>query len=1154
MRVSFLTLLKILLITATCILVVLLAFGLVLALGWPWWLGFVILFILAGLWIGVLFLRKLLLRRREQQFVQQVIAQDDARLKSTKGKEQDDLREIQDKWKEAVQLLRSSHLKKEGNPLYVLPWYLVMGESGSGKTTAISSARLSSPFAESIRTSGISGTRTCDWWFFEKAIILDTAGRYAIPIDEGRDKEEWQKFLTLLAKYRTKEPINGLIVTVAADKLLGASLEGIEEGGRIIRRRIDELMRTLGAKFPIYVLVTKCDLIQGMTQFCDQLPEKSLDQPMGVINNDLSIKISAFLDSALKTIGDRLRNLRILLLHFYKQKGIDPRILLFPEEFDHLKPGLELFMKGIFEENPYQETPVLRGIYFSSGRQEGSPYSHFLNALGLISEKEILPGTSKGLFLHDLFEKILPKDRRLFAPTKRAIEWRTLTRNLGLISWVLLGVAMCGLLSFSFVKNLSLLRKASAESVKLPELRNEFLADLITMDQSSKAILRIEDQNRNWLIPRFGLRDSIYLEQGLKEKFCKKFQQGFLNPFDKQMATVMASGTGSLSDDMASQYVAHLVRRVNLLKARLEEESLSTLKARPQPPTVFLQTMGNREITPDERKMFGSLYLYYILWRTDSGEINKEIEILQSWLKHVLSLRGNDLQWMVTWANQQGTLMSVTLEHYWGGTQNASNEKPIPPAYTKKGKETIDSFIAEIESALGDPSIIAAGKKAFEKSYRSSAFDAWREFASSFPDGVKRLQTEKEWQHLVEKMPTEHGPFFSFLNTMASELEPLARGQDMTSWLDQLYQFQAIKTLGSQAGFVVKAAEAGKNLFSKLEKTITKEPGEISQSQIAAAGAFRDYMSALSAIVPLEKTRNQAFQATLQIYTEDPAAGTSPFIAASSAAGALKHAMTKGNQDEELIWKLVAGPFDYLWSFARREAACHLQSQWEEKVLSEIRSDGDQQTVQILTKQENPVAKFVKGPLEPFLRYAEPRGYFAKEALGGSLPFEQSFYVFLNKGAQVPKQQRQRYGVTIRGLPTDVNREASLKPHGTRLELLCAGSDPQSLMNLHYPISKTFQWSPETCSAVLFQIEVGNIELTKKYEGTQAFANFIQDFGNGVRTFFPREFPAEKGYLESLRIRYIKVNYQFSGDHEEVRQYVSIPKQIPRSIAQCWEY
>ena len=268
--------LKVSLVLLAVLLIVLLVFGLVLRMDWPWWVAFVLLLILAGLGLGALFLRRIMVRRREQRFVQQVIEQDEARIKTFTGKERDEMKALQDRWKEAVEALRRSHLRKYGNPLYVLPWYMVIGESGSGKTTAIWSAKLSSPFAEVKRASGISGTKNCDWWFFEQAVIIDTAGRYAIPVDEGRDKEEWQRFLTLLVKYRKKEPLHGLIVTVAADKLLEASPEALEEDGRSIRRRIDELMRVLGIKFPVYVLVTKCDLVQGLTKFSEQLPEKAL--------------------------------------------------------------------------------------------------------------------------------------------------------------------------------------------------------------------------------------------------------------------------------------------------------------------------------------------------------------------------------------------------------------------------------------------------------------------------------------------------------------------------------------------------------------------------------------------------------------------------------------------------------------------------------------------------------------------------------------------------------------------------------------------------------------------------------------------------------------------------------------------------------------
>ncbi|MBW2166622.1 MAG: type VI secretion system protein ImpL, partial [Deltaproteobacteria bacterium] len=161
MKQIFFKILKVFFIIAVILLTILLVFGIVLSLDWAWWVGFFILLGILGLGLGLLFLRKLWLKRREQHFVDQIIEQDDSYLKTVDDKESARLRELQDSWKEAIESLKSSHLKKYGNPLYVLPWYMVIGESGSGKTTAIKSAGLSSPFADVSRTSGISGTKNC---------------------------------------------------------------------------------------------------------------------------------------------------------------------------------------------------------------------------------------------------------------------------------------------------------------------------------------------------------------------------------------------------------------------------------------------------------------------------------------------------------------------------------------------------------------------------------------------------------------------------------------------------------------------------------------------------------------------------------------------------------------------------------------------------------------------------------------------------------------------------------------------------------------------------------------------------------------------------------------------------------------------------------
>jgi type VI secretion system protein ImpL len=1151
MKAFFLRFLKYALIVVAIFLIILLVFGVTLLMNWPWWVGLFLLLILVALGIGFLFVRKIWLRRREEKFVQQVIEQDESHLKKVSGKEKDDLKELQNRWKEAIDALRKSHLRKYGNPLYVLPWYLVIGESGSGKTTAITSANLSSPFIEVSRTSGISGTRNCDWWFFEQAIILDTAGRYAIPIDEGRDKEEWQKFLSLLIKYRRREPIHGLIVTIAADKLLEGSPQVLEEDGRNIRRRIEELMRVLETRFPIYVMLTKCDLVQGMTQFCNQLPEKSLDQPMGFINQDLTPDVAKFLEKAFNAIGERLRSLRILLIHQPVVKGVDPGLLLFPEEFANLKRGLEAFMNGAFRENPYQETPILRGLFFSSGRQEGTPYSHFLKALGLIGEKEVLPGTSKGLFLHDLFAKVLSKDRGLFAPTKRALQWRLLTRNLGLTAWIVLLVALCGLLSFSFVKNLKVIQDARNE-FKSPVLRGDVLTDLMTMDRFCQSILKVEEQNRNWWIPRFGLTESRKVEMELKSKYCKQFQTGFLVSFDKQLSNTLAMVSISTSDEAFVQYVTHLIRRLNLLNARLEGQGFQTLQAKPQPSYEPPQSIVDQKIDTEMKKKFGQLYLYYLVWRGDTGEIKKEIDILQAWLKDLLSLKRANLRWLVVWEDRQGIVPPVTLYDFWGGSSSLPNEKSVAPSFTRKGKDRINSFIKEIETALPDPIIIANQKIDFEKWYRPLCFDAWLNFIAFFPKGAERLKGIKEWQPVAVKVATEQGPYFAFLNRIALDLEPLAKGETLPSWLQLVYHYQITKALSKAAkegGTLDKATEEAKKLIAQLEKSLGREP-QLSDAKIQAARAYNDYVKALTAITPVSTSRNQAYQMTAQAYTEDAASSKSPFFAASGALNKLRANVLEGKPVEENFWKLVTGPLDFLWAYARMETASYLQAQWDEKVLAEVRGITGKDAVQLLIGPEGHVWKFMRGPAAPFL-YKTPKGYAVKDSLGGKVPFDTSFLNYLDGASKGSVDFKRSYTILVRGLPTNSNSDARVKPQSTKLELQCASGNT-TLINYHYPISKVFQWSFDTCGDVIFQIEVENVILAKRYFGNQAFYNFLQDFPGGQRTFSTSDFPGEKAALEGLGIKYIQVNYQFSGEYQDLVGKGLLPGQAPGNIVKSW--
>ncbi len=76
--------------------------------------------------------------------------------------------------------------------------------------------------------------------------------------------------------------MNGIIVTIAADKLREGGEGVLADEGQSVRRRIDQLMRILGAKIPVYVLVTKIDLIPGMLEFSNMLLARTARRPWGM--------------------------------------------------------------------------------------------------------------------------------------------------------------------------------------------------------------------------------------------------------------------------------------------------------------------------------------------------------------------------------------------------------------------------------------------------------------------------------------------------------------------------------------------------------------------------------------------------------------------------------------------------------------------------------------------------------------------------------------------------------------------------------------------------------------------------------------------------------------------------------------------------------
>src|SRR5262249_56083191 len=185
----------------------------------PWWLLFVVILLAVVGVVAFVYLRQWWARRKDAALEQGLDAQGQRALGQARVRDRENVKALQGQWKAQVEALRRSRIGRQRRWLYFLPWYVIIGAPASGKSTAINNSGLRFPMGQP-KLSGTGGTKNCDWWFAEEAIILDTAGRYAFSDDNEPDREEWLEFLRLLRKIRPQAPLNGLIVTVSAHELL----------------------------------------------------------------------------------------------------------------------------------------------------------------------------------------------------------------------------------------------------------------------------------------------------------------------------------------------------------------------------------------------------------------------------------------------------------------------------------------------------------------------------------------------------------------------------------------------------------------------------------------------------------------------------------------------------------------------------------------------------------------------------------------------------------------------------------------------------------------------------------------------------------------------------------------------------------------------
>ncbi len=1158
-------LLKLILIILFFVAVAVASYAVVEYKSWPWWAGASLFGGVLGLTAAIFFVRSWMLRRREKTFVKRIVSQDDAAIAAAPLHERTHLKELQERWKEAVNLLLGSGLRKHGNPLYALPWYMIFGESDSGKSTAVANSKLSSILTNVGPVPGVSATRNCDWWFFEEAVILDTAGRYAIPLDASKDKEEWECFLSLLAKYRKREPLNGLIITLPADRLLSDDEDALYKYGQSLRKRINELMRVLGVRFPVYVLVTKADLIFGFQGLAELLPEEAWKQAMGMVNEDASADPQAFLKTAFARIMERLRVLRMTLLD--RNKQVDPATLLVTEALLPLQPLLRSFVAGVFEENSYQEQPLFRGIFFSSSIQKGEQRSSLLETLPSLQRlATTLPGTKRGLFLHDFFSKVLVADRQLFTPILEFLKWKLLTRNLGMAVWLLFLFVVCALMSNSFFGNHRAISSVLTAFPSPPVFSEEVDEQVAQLEVFREKIISLHAHNSHWIAPRMGLDDSLEMEKRMQHFFVDKFTTVVLEPLDKKLHKILQGSHPRLSPGVSSDFVRFLSWRISVLNGRLQAES-SQSPTNLELPTGQAISLTSSNFDPDFVISFIELYSSYVAWCKDLEALRVERILLQAWLVKVFDLDRGGFRCLVRWVNSNPELAPITLWDFWGtGHLDLHGGVRVLPAYTEQGYSILKGLLARLRQTMPDLKDFHQREKEFWLWYAAEYYHQWQIFADHFAEGEKGLLTRESYRSMADQMATPDNPYFNLIARMQQAFKPIKELGTPPEWaslpLDFCVLLEQYKT--SKSHTLKEASEKAQARVNKLITDLGGKMGENLGKRLAASKYLGEYIEALGILSGFTTSQEIAFKAVAAFSpTANTAASkgstsggkepvaSNPFDKASNALGTLCYRMTENEAGSHSFRRLVAAPLDFLVSFITREASSELQVIWEGKVLDAVAHVPDHKLREALFGKNGVVKTFTAQSAAPFLRRGL-NGWQSCRWRGISFPFRKDFFAFLNDGEQGVQAIQPEYEVALATVPTSVNGNATEEPYATTLSLAC-GTGKQELANFNYPEKKVFTWKPEECGTTTLIIQFSGWEMVKVYEGPLGFPRFLSDFRNGMVTFTPEDFPGQKKRLGEMGIQYIKVGYAFEGIEPVIRLLDIKPLQVPTLITTCWQ-
>ncbi len=659
---------------------------------------------------GVLLYRRWRAGAAARALEREILKQTEQQAALTAPDRRAEIIELKAQVQRGITALKQSRLGDRGqNALYTLPWFMIVGPPGSGKTTALRHSGLNFPLLDATggAVKGVGGTRNCDWWFTNEAILLDTAGRYAT---QGDDQPEWFAFLDLLRRFRSKRPVNGILVAVSAADLLEQTEEQTTQMARTLRARIDELQNRLDMVVPVYVMFTKVDLVAGFVEFFNDLKKSDRDRVFGAtFPLDLSARRKA------EELFEEEFHLLVSQVHARamsrvgkEKKELRDRVIQFPMEFNALRTSLADFISAMFEQTTQDDQPIFRGFYFSSGTQEGSPVDRVLGSLarafGLPPRLgPETPSEPKSYFVTDLFRRVVFPDQNIAARTRREMRRQWLYRVALGVSAVFLAMMLIIPSSCTFQRNRGLVKEVAtvaegASQVKWegPAPVSEKAASLTSIRAQLKRLDTWKEEGAPTGMG-FGMYAGDTLYDPLRDVYVGSIERGLKQPTKKGLEADIERRSSGDADDprQVSEDYDERYNRLKLYLMLTQPKYLDPEWAEKPLAEAWAKALG----APSEVDALKPHVSYYLdlmkreqvsPWAQEPTKIRTARSLLR---------RGSRADQIVDWLERQVVAPNIEHKHVFSGAiqqfVRAGEGLVVRGVYTAKGWE-------EVRELLGD--------------------------------------------------------------------------------------------------------------------------------------------------------------------------------------------------------------------------------------------------------------------------------------------------------------------------------------------------------------------------------------------------------------------------------------------------------------------